>query len=380
MIRGAARLLLAVGLLQSGCCGCAGGGGYTVRAPLPPAPPSALSEDEVARSIPRPLLRVLLLGDFGDATCQQRSLAAAVVAAHRREPFDLAFHLGDNLYECGPDAALPGADRCAFAPDGNTVAPGFRPPADDRFRRLLEAPLAPLAEGAKPLPFYAVLGNHDVAATGACRVLSGDPAAASRTKACLEVAHEGPLWRMPGRHYVLDRGPARFVAIDGNLLVRDYGGFTLDGEVAFVREATRGCGARRCFVVSHQPAATAGEHVSDWKDGSYRERVRRLQEAFEGPVAAWLSGHDHDLQQLRAPGGYDVFVSGNGSRQRPRERFEAVRPPEARLLFASTSWGFAALELFEDGWGVRFEDAGGVSLHCCRARGAGRCEPVGCWR
>lgn len=378
----AAPILLAaaIGLLPAGCCS-RGGGAYTVREAPPPAPPSTLSEDEVARSVPRPLLRVLLLGDFGDRTCQQRAVAGAVAAAHRRAPFDLGLHLGDNLYECGPDAALPGAAACAFAGDGSAVLPGYRPPADDRFPRLLEGPLAPLAEGPRPVPFYAALGNHDVATSGSCR--SGPEAEAvalGRTKACLEVAHRGPLWRMPGRHYVLDRGPARFVVLDGNLLVRDYGGFTLADEVAFVREATRGCGARRCFVVAHQPAATAGSHASDWRDGTYRERLRRVQEAFQAPIAAWLSGHDHDLQQLRTPAGYDVFVSGNGSRQRARERFERVMPPDARLLFASTAWGFATLELFDDGWGVRFEDTSGVSLHCCRARGAGRCEPAGCWR
>ncbi|HZZ83441.1 MAG TPA: metallophosphoesterase [Anaeromyxobacteraceae bacterium] len=376
----AAALAVALGLAQAGCCSCAGGGAYTVREQTPPAPPSTLSEDEVARSVPKPLLRVLLLGDFGDDTCQQRAVADAVLAAHRRAPFDLGIHLGDNLYECGPDAALPGAGACAFGPDGNAVAPGFHPPTDDRFRRLLEGPLAPLAAGPRPLPFYAALGNHDVNTSGACLAPGERAAAVGRAKACLEVAHESPLWHMPGRHYVVDRGPARFIVLDGNLLVGDYGGFTLEGEVEFAREATRPCAGRRCFIVAHHPAATAGSHVADWKDGRYRERLRRVQDAFQGPIAAWLSGHDHDLQQLRAPGGYDVFVSGNGSRQRPSERFEKVMPPEARLLFASTSWGFASLELFDDGWGVRFEDAAGVSLQCCRARGAGRCEPGGCWR
>jgi hypothetical protein len=98
---------------------------------------------------------------------------------------------------------------------------------------------------------------------------------------------------------------------------------------------------------------------------------------MSAPVAAWLAGHDHDLQHVRAARGYDVFVSGNGSRWR-KERFEAVSPPQARLLFASTAWGWAVLEVSAARWSVRFEDQDGRPLHCCRAEFPGPCQPVAC--
>jgi tartrate-resistant acid phosphatase type 5 len=326
---------------------------------------------------PRPALRVLLVGDMGDDTAQQAEVARALAAAHGRAPFDLAFHLGDNVYGCGPDPTLPGAERCAFGPDGSTVAAGFAPPADASFEAKLERAVGPLARGAPPLPLHLALGNHDVATVGRCRVPGLDAVTLSRRKACLEVAHASAAWRMPGRHYVVERGPARFVVVDSNLLTGDYGGFSFDAEVEHVRAAFDGCERRPCFVVAHHPAATAAEHRDDFTP-EYVARLRRLEEASGGRIAAWIAGHDHHLEHLRAPGGYDVLVSGNGSRERPRERFEQLSSPGARLLFASTARGFATLEVGAAGWSVRFESASGEPLHCCRAASPGRCEPVGC--
>ena len=190
-------------LLVEGVGACSGSPTFTVRngpAASPPPAPAA----------PAPTARILHLADFGDATRQQRAVAEAIAAAHRRAPFDAGFVAGDLVYYCGPDARLAGARACAFAADGNTVAPGFAPPADGSFA-VHERALAFLG----PTPVYAALGNHDVATGGAC----GPPdEAVARAKACLNVAHAGPQWVMPGRHYPVDRGPARFIVVDSNLV------------------------------------------------------------------------------------------------------------------------------------------------------------------
>lgn len=333
---------------------------------------------EVARELPPPELRVLLFGDFGDDTTQQREVAAGLVRATGAERFDLAFSLGDNIYPCGPDVRLPGARECRFAADGETVAEGFTPPRDGRFERLFEAPLRNVLAGGTPLPIFLALGNHDVESGGSCQEggLSGDELA--RLRACLEVAHSSPHWALPARHHVVDRGPARFVVIDSNVLVRDYGGFTLEQELAFVAEAARTAGDRLVFVVAHHPAATAGVHADELTRPERVERVRRLEEAGGGAITAWFAGHDHDLQHLRAPRGFDVFVSGNGARERPHERFEQATPTGAQLLFASTHRGFATLEVSRSHWAIRFESARGELLHCCRGATGARCEPVAC--
>lgn len=366
----AAALAVALAFLwanRAGCCWLAGHAPYTVRKGLPaqaaqgPAP------------APPPAVRALVFGDFGDDTCQQAAVARGMAGAHARAPFDLALSVGDNVYECGPDVALPGAAACAFEPDGNTLKPGFTPPADERFAKMFERPLSFLVRGTEPVPVWLTLGNHDVNVTEGCREGGLDARQIGRTRACLEVAHRAPHWRMPARHYVVDEGPARFIVIDSNLLVGDYGGFSFDAQVAFFAEAVEGCRDRPCFVVAHHPPASAGRH----QFGLLVERLRRLQVVADGHLAGWFAGHDHDLQHLRAAGGYDVFVSGNGSRWRD-EKFLSAQPPAAQLFFASTAWGFATLEVSATHWSVRFESDEGEALHCCQAAFPGTCQPVAC--
>ena len=359
--RGAAALAAAFLFGASSCCACPGSPSFTVRSgpALSPAP---------APAAPVPTARVLHFGDFGDATCQQTAVAAAISGAHGRAPFDLGLAVGDLIYDCGPNAGLPGSDACAFATDGNTVASGFTPPADPSFA-VHDGPLAFLGG----TPVYAVLGNHDVATGGRCGAQSD---ATARVKACLNVAHAGPQWVMPGRHYAVDRGPARFIVVDSNLVFRDYAGFTLDDEVAFVAAQSAGCTDRVCFLVGHHPPATAGDHRSD-ATPDYLARMQRLLDAGGGRIRAWLAGHDHDLQHVRTPAGVEVFVSGNGSRGRWRETFGSTSAG-ATLLFASVRWGYGIVEAWPGGWRYRFEDERSQPLYCCTAAGAGPCEPTTC--
>lgn len=356
--RGPAAVLLL--LAASGCCTC-GSPTFTRRAAeaRSPAPAPALEP---------PAARVLHLADFGDPTCQQRAVARGIEGAHRRAAFDAGFAAGDLVYDCGPDPAWPGADGCRFAADENTVAPGFAAPADPAFAAH-DAPLAFLGE----VPVYVALGNHDVAAGGSC---GGGGDRAARAKACLNVAHAAPQWVMPGRHYAVDVGPARFVVLDTNLVAGPYGGFSLDDEVAFVAAQAEACADRPCFVVGHHPPATAGTHL-EHEGAALRARMRRLVDAGRGRIRAWLAGHDHDLQHVRTGDGLDVLVAGGTARGRWRERFEAVSPG-AELLFASTRWGFGVLEITGDGWRYRFVDHRGEPLYCCVAAGRGPCAPASC--
>lgn len=337
---------------------------FTLRKALP----------EVRAPRPPPAeVRALVFADFGDRTPQQRAVAAAMARSARSSGASLAFSAGDDLYECGPDVGRPGADACAFGPDGNTPAPGFAPPRDPAFALQFEDALAALP----PIPIYVALGNHDVGAELRCRVTAFGSGRYLRRKACLAVAHRSPRWTMPGRHYLVDRGPVRFVVLDTNVIPGPYGGFDLEGEAAFLAEAARTRGSRLLFVVGHHPPATAGGHAGD-VDAAYERRVRRLEDAAGGAIVAWLAGHDHDLQHLRAAAGYDVFVAGNTSRGRPQERFARTAPARAQLLFASTQWGFLTVEASPTHWAARFEDDAGEGIHCCVAAIPGRCNPVRC--
>lgn len=324
-----------------------------------------------------PALRALVFGDFGDDTCQRDTVADRMARATRREPFDLALVVGDNVYDCGPDPTLPGAEGCTFGPDGSSVDPAYSPPDDPIFRRAHEDAVADLRRaGGGPLPVYLALGNHDVRSDRACDAPGLSAQETGRRRACLEVARRTPGWRMPGRHYVLDAGAARFVALDSNVLVADYGGFPPDGEAAFAAGALAGCESVPCFIVLHHPPATAGGHGLSMEPA----RLAALEAAVAGRASAWFAGHDHDLQHLRTAAGVDVFVSGNTARGRGGERFERVDPAGAELLFGSVAWGWATLEVWPSGvWAVSFEDVRGRSLHCCRSAGPrAPCVPAAC--
>jgi hypothetical protein len=358
------RILVAAALVLASSC--TRGSDFVVRPePLGPAPAPATV-----------VFRALHIADFGDDTRVQSRVAQAFAATSRALPVDLVLHPGDNVYECGPDPMLPGAEACAFGPDQNQVAVGYVPPADPSFEKLFEKPLAGVVRDGKPVPVLLTLGNHDVAAMGSC-ASGGEARVIARRKACLSVAHRSASWSMPGRHWVEDRGPVRFIGIDSNLIKRDYGGFSFDDEVAFVAEAARPCKDRLCFIVAHHPSASAGEHRADGTP-EYLARVKRI-EAVAGPIAGWIAGHEHQLEHLRAPSGYDIFISGTGSRPRQDERFAAVSAPGARLLFASTSPGFALLEVAAGGaWSYRFLDESGRNIQCCTAPARGPCRPVIC--
>ena len=324
----------------------------------------------------RPEVRVLLFGDFGYRTPMQWLAARALRRESRARPFDLALQLGDNLYMCGPNPVRAGSGGCRFAADGASVEPGVTP--DDPLFRVNEGRLGGLvARDGTALPIFLALGNHDIGWGSGCAVpgLSADEAA--RRRACLSVARRTPTWTMPARHFVVDRGPLRLVVVDTNVVVADYGGLTLDDEIAFVREATAACGeSLQCFLAGHHPPA-AVHGYGRGRPPAYHERMARLLAAAGGRARAFFAGHVHTLEHLSL-GPLEVFVSGSTAMGGRAQRFRYRWPAAAQLRFATSAVGFAVLEADAEGYRVRFLDASGEPLHCCEAGRTGPCRPVEC--
>jgi hypothetical protein len=329
-----------------------------------------------ASPAPAAAVRVLVFGDFGYPTIQQRLTARAMRRESARRPFDLALQVGDNIYRCGPDPLRPGAETCRFSADGATVEPGAAPPDDPLFL-LNEAPLRGLVgRDGGPLPVFLALGNHDVETGGRCAVPGLPAHEAGRRRACLAVARRTPTWSMPARHYVLDRAGVRFVVLDTNVVVADYGGFTLEEELAFVREATAPCGpGLQCFLVGHHPPAAAHGYGKG-RAPSHAVRMGRLVGAAGGRARAFFAGHVHTLEHLSL-GGLEVFVSGSTA-MGAFDPFRWVWPARSQLRFTTTAWGYAVLEAGAAGYRVRFADVQGEPLHCCEAGPIGPCRPVAC--
>jgi hypothetical protein len=325
-----------------------------------------------------PAVRVLVFGDYGHRTLLQNLVTRGMRRAHAARPFDLALQLGDNIYPCGPDPTRAGAETCRFAADGSSVEAGATLPDDPVFRKN-EAPLDALrGPDGVPLAQFLVLGNHDVGLRDPrCQPPTMTAAEALRRRACLSVARRTPTWNIPARHYVIDRGPVRIVAIDSNVVVTDYGGFTLEDEIAFVRAATEPCGGaagRLCFIAGHHPPAA----VQSWNahGSEFAPRMARLLAATEGRARAFFGGHVHALEHLYVDG-LDVFISGSTS-MGGYMRFKYRAPAHAQLRFATTAWGHAVLEADERGYRVEFFDFQGEALHCCEAGASGPCRPVAC--
>jgi hypothetical protein len=317
---------------------------------------------------------VLVFGDFGERTPKQARVAAAMAREHAARPFDLALQLGDNVYRCGPDPVRPGAEGCRFGADGNTVVAGYAPPDDPLFERN-EAPLRALRTPAgEPLPTWLALGNHDLGAPEGCDAPGLTRDAWMVRRACLSVAHRTPTWNQPARHYVLDRGPVRFIVVDTDALVAPYGPFDADAEIAFVRQAAAGCGDRRCFLAGHHPPAQVS--AVGPPGHRFQEAMARLLEAGGGRIAAFLGGHLHTLQHLERDG-LDVLIAGSSARGKG-DLFVHRWPDWAVRRFASTADGFGVLEAGEGGWRFRFVADDGRPLHCCVAAGRGPCRPVPC--
>lgn len=221
-------------------------------------------------------LNFLCFGDWGaGAGKQQRAVAHALQTYARAAEFtpDALLLLGDNFY--GP---LSGIDSPRWEAEFESMYPAR----------------------AFPGPCYAMLGNHDY---------DDQPGGAE-----IQLAYArrpGTRWKMPSLWYRVDL-PAKNPIISLFCLDTHFNKLSREQRQAqqdwLASELGTPRGSEWLVVCGHHPIVASGGH--------HKEDPRLVPwKALFGQhgVDAYLCGHEHDLQHLRAEGiGTDWYVAGGG--------------------------------------------------------------------
>ena len=235
-----------------------------------------------ARTAPPPgtPFSFLMFADSGSGKRPQYRLAQVM----ERYPLDLVLHGGDLIY----GQAAPGDYADKF----------FRP-----YRNLL-----------RDVPFYPVLGNHDLKEDAGQAFLD-----------TFSLPANGPAALPPNHCFWFDYGDARFVGIDSNLDPRTLA----DAVVPWLRDALGSAGRRWKFVFFHHAPWAGGNRPADGKVCDI------LVPAIEaGGADVVFCGHNHLYERMLprrngrvvpASEGILYVVSGAGGKSLHKEQPEAVR-------------------------------------------------------
>lgn len=238
-------------------------------------------------------VRCLVIGDWGTGQVLQRQVAVGMQAFAQRTRPHFVISTGDNLY-----------------PSGVTS------PDDSRFQTVFEN----VYTGADlQVPWRLALGNHDHL---------GD------VESQIAYSSRSTRWQIPAPYYRFaessDDVTADFFVLDTEELIKQAGRTQLD----WLDRELESSSADWKVCVGHHPIRSWGHY------GSTPALVQDLKPILDRHgVAAYLCGHDHDLQILKSPEDRFVcIVSGGGGKARDARYGDGT-------LFARTNGGFAALTL-----------------------------------
>jgi hypothetical protein len=297
-------------------------------------------------------LSFLAFGDTGKETSwparvmPQYRVGEAMAREDRRAPVQALLLLGDNFYGHGlePETFERRVRQNLAAPYCYFLM--LTRAGREALGRSCDRP----AEETHPVPFLAVLGNHDVGL--------GQGVALQR--------HEIPRfvgnWLMPeeARSYELGAGVS---------LVLFHSTEIVHGRPAHALErALRESQGPWRIVAAHHPIADPGK---GWR-ADYTARVLAAIEAAGRPVQLFLAGHQHSLQALRAPGAALHVVSGAGGAQ-----IRSISPTPHESLFAEARYGFVRVDASPAALDVTFLSLSGPFDRTAEPRARLRVSPDG---
>ncbi|WP_218079829.1 metallophosphoesterase [Anthocerotibacter panamensis] len=231
--------------------------------------------------IPRSLaagerLHVAFIADTGTGSKGQYAVAAQMDRMQARDPFDFILLGGDNIYD-----------------DGEI----------EKIKQVFERPYHALL--AAKVPFYAVLGNHDV-----------------RTRNGVD---QLKYFHMPARYYTFRKGPAQFFALDTNQLDK--------AQLVWLDEQLGHSEAPAKIVFGHHNVYSSSVY------GVAQERVTKLSPILiRHRVALYLNGHEHCYERTYPLDGVVYLTGGGGSEVRPVDK-------SAFTAFSRSTREFISLEI-----------------------------------
>ena len=274
---------------------------------------------------------LLVFGDSGTGSPEQRIVAAAMSDACLQRSCDAALVVGDLIYPSGVKSV-----------------------DDELFTSHFEDPYAAVG----PFSFWMAPGNHDHRGSIDAQIAYGRSSRSER-------------WRMPAAHYAVEGLPEWL-----HVYVLDTQAFARRSKAVDQAQALE-ASAALCgkpgwrLLAGHKPIYSSGIHGSNAQVESYLDPVIR-----ECRVQAFFAGHDHHQEHLSAPS-FEQFIQGAAAKLRRVKRSDSAERVTQR--FARSVLGFSIATFTEDTMDVRFFDGSNgraTEIYHCRATvNAPACAP-----
>ena len=263
-------------------------------------------------SAPKNALNFLVIGDWGrGGDFLQKETAATLNNVAKKIDPSFFVSTGDNFYE-------------------NGVASVDDPQWWQSFENVYTG-------GALFKEWFAVLGNHDYK---------------GNTLAQIEYSKKSRRWKMPNYYYSFERTiPSTntkilFIFLDTNQFEKGYykrpeaypdiQKQNPQKQIAWLDSLLANSKADWKFVIGHQHVYTGGIRKDNKSETG--EVLKPILEKYN--VDAYICGHEHDLQHLKAEGKTQYFISGAGSELRETGSIQYTK-------FAKSVNGFMAFSVGE---------------------------------
>lgn len=252
----AARWLLLGVIVAAGPAGCVPAPQPTTTVVSRPAPANGGATSEALKpALPNAddSVKFLVVGDSGTGDRHQYEVAARIIDAHRRFPFEFAIMLGDNLY--GSENARD-------------------------YERKFAIPYKPLLDAG--VKFYAALGNHD------------EPSQ----------RFYAPFNMDGKRYYTHGQGDVKFFVLDSTYMTPE--------QLEWVRKELESSNEKWKIPYMHHPIYSSGE-----RHGSERDLQVLVEPLFlANGVDVVFAGHEHFYERLKPQKGIVYITQGGAAKLR----------------------------------------------------------------